>query len=182
MKGFCYIKKGYDIMRAVQVNLKQEVTRYDALTIMNWMENHEVTRYLNEEANIASEIRQAVERVNMLIMTHLFNTDGSFYIIHDNDHTPLGFLKLVRKQKEAEMVIVIGEQNLWGKGLGKSSIKRGLDIAFFQWRIPRVIAKIKSNNIRSIKAFESLGFTVEYEHSNMRVYSLSMDDYIKKLV
>lgn len=172
-------------MRAVQVNLKQEVTRYDAMTIMNWLENHEITRYLNEESNIAYEIKQAVDRVNMMIMTQLFNINGSFYIIHDDDdddQTPLGFLKLERKHKEVEMVIVIGEQKLWGQGLGKSSIKRGLDIAFFQWRIPRVVAKIKSNNTRSIKVFEKLGFTLEYERMDTKVYSLSMDDYIKRLL
>lgn len=182
MKGFCYIKKGRDIMRAVQVNLKQEVTRYDAMAIMKWMENHEITRYLNEAANVTSEIKKAVERVNMLIMTHLFNKEGSFYIIHDDDHNPLGFLKLVKNPKEVEMVIVIGEQKLWGQGLGKSSIKKGLDIAFFQWRVPRVIAKIKSNNIRSIKAFENIGFNLEYEHMNTKYFSLSMDDYIKRLI
>lgn len=182
MKGFYYIKKGPDIMRAIQVNLKQEVTRYDAITIMNWMENTEITRHLNEAANIASEIKQAVDRVNMLIMTHLFNIDGSFYIIHDEDHNPLGFLKLAKKHKEVEMVIVIGEQKLWGQGLGKSSIKRALDIVFFEWRVPRVIAKIKSNNIRSIKAFNNLGFILENEYMNTKLYSLSMDDYIKRLV
>lgn len=182
MKGFCYIMKGPDIMRAVQVNLKQEVTRYDAMTIMNWMENHEVTRHLNEASNIANEIKQAVERVNMYVMTHLFNIDGSFYIIHDDDHTPLGFLKLAKKHKEVEMVIVIGEQKLWGQGLGKSSIKRGLDIVFFQWRIPRVIAKIKANNKRSIKAFENLGFILDHENLDTKVYSLSMNDYIKRLI
>jgi RimJ/RimL family protein N-acetyltransferase len=182
MKGFYYIKKGPDIMRAIQVNLKQEVTRYDAMTIMKWMENHEITRYLNEATNISFKLKEAVDRVNMHIMTHLFNNEGSFYIIHDDNHNPLGFLKLARKHKEVEMVIVIGEQKLWGQGIGKSSIKRGLDIAFFQWRLPRVIAKIKSNNIRSIKAFENLGFVLEYEHTNTLVYSLSMDDYIKRLV
>ncbi len=180
MKGFYYIKKGPDIMRAIQVNLKQEVTRYDAMIILNWMENNEITRYLNESANITCEIKQTIDRVNMIIMTHLFNKDGSFYLIHDDDNTPLGFLKLVRKHNEVEMVIVIGEQKLWGQGLGKSSIKRGLDIAFFQWRVPRVIAKINSNNIRSINAFENLGFSKEYENTNTKVFSLSMDDYIKK--
>ncbi|MHB8130185.1 MAG: GNAT family N-acetyltransferase [Mobilitalea sp.] len=169
-------------MRAIQVNLKQEVTRYDAMIIMNWMENNEITRYLNESTNIAFEIKQAIDRVNMIIMTHLFNKDGSFYLIHADDNNPIGFLKLVKKHKEVEMIIVIGEQKLWGQGIGKSSIKRGLDIAFFQWRVPRVIAKINSNNIRSIKAFENLGFILDYEHTNTKVFSLSMEDYILRLV
>jgi RimJ/RimL family protein N-acetyltransferase len=169
-------------MRAVQVNLRQEVTRNDAMIIMNWMENYEVTKYLNESNNIVCEIKQAIDRVNMIIMTHLFNRDGSFYLIHADDNNPLGFLKIVRKHKEAEIIIVIGNQKLWGRGLGKASIKKGLEIAFFQWRVPRVIAKINSNNIRSIKAFENLGFSLEYEQKNTKIFSLSLDDYILRLV
>lgn len=169
-------------MRAIQVNLKQEITRYDAMIIMNWMENNEITRYLNETTNIVKDIKQAIDRVNMIIMTHLFNREGSFYLIHAGDHNPLGFLKLVKGHKEAEMVIVIGDQKLWGRGLGKASIKRGLDIVFFQWRIPRVIAKINSHNIRSIKAFENSGFVLEYEYTNIKVFSLSMDNYIKRII
>ncbi len=167
-------------MEAIQVNLKQEITRYDAMVIMNWMENNEITRYLNETTDIVNEIKQAIDRVNMIIMTHLFNREGSFYLIYADNYNPLGFLKLVKRNKEAEMVIVIGDQKLWGRGIGKASIKRGLDIAFFQWRIPNVIAKINSNNIRSINAFVNSGFILEYEYTDIKVFSLSMKDYISR--
>jgi RimJ/RimL family protein N-acetyltransferase len=169
-------------MRALQVNLKQEVTCNDALTIMGWMENHEITKYLNEVSNIAAEIRNTISRVNMTIMTHLFNRDGSFFLICTEENNPVGFLKLVRLYNEAEMVIVIGETDRWGCGLGTESINQGLNQAFFQWRIPRVIAKIDPNNIRSIKAFEKCGFVFERDLTNSKQYSLSMDDYIKRIL
>jgi RimJ/RimL family protein N-acetyltransferase len=168
-------------MRALRVNLKQEVTRNDALTIMNWMENHEITEYLNEVANISTEIRNTISRVNLSIMTHLFNRDGSFYIICA-DNKPIGFLKLVYKGKEAEMVIVIGEKDKWGNGLGTESIDQGLSQAFFQWRIPRVIAKIDHNNIRSRRAFEKSGFTYEKDLSHARLYSITLEDYVKRII
>lgn len=180
MKGFYYIKKGPDIMRAKQVNLRQEVTRNDALMIMNWMENNEVVKYLNEDAHVSSEIKQAIDRVNMYIMTHLFNREGSFFLINLSDDRPIGFLKLIRKINEAEMVIVIGDQNKWGYGIGKSSIVQGLNIAFFQWRLQRVVAKIDKDNIRSLRAFERVGFRLEKEIGNFMHYSISMDDFIKK--
>ena len=168
-------------MRAAQIELKQEVTRNDALVIMNWMENNEVTKYLNEASNITQEIKEAIDRVNMYIMTHLFNRDGSFYLIH-SDNDPMGFLKLVRRSNEVEMVIVIGSQNNWGQGWGQASIRKGLDIAFFQWRTKRVIAKIDPANTRSIKAFENIGFVLEKEQANNLLYSLSFDDYLAKLI
>lgn len=169
-------------MRANYVMLNQEVTKNDAIVIMNWMENHEVTQYLNEGSNISSEIRQAVDRVNTSIMTHLFNRDGSFFLIHDEDQHPIGFLKLVRRGNEAEMVIVIGDQRKWGLGLGKLSIRQGLNIAFFQWRIPRVIAKINKKNIRSVNAFEKSGFIYEKELANSILFSITQEDYINSLL
>lgn len=169
-------------MRALRVNLKQEVTRNDALAIMNWMENHEVTKYLNEAANISTEIRNAVNRVNMAIMTHLFNREGSFYLICTQGSGPIGFLKLVHRKYEAEMVVVIGNTDNWGMGLGTEAIEQGLQQAFFQWRIPRVIAKISVNNTRSIKAFEKAGFMFERDLICSKLYSISLDDYIKRIL
>ncbi len=169
-------------MRALQVSLKQEVTRNDALIIMNWMENEEVTRYLNEAADIASEIRHAVNKVSMMIMTQLFNRNGSFFLIRTDENKPIGFLKLIRRLNEAEMVIVIGEQERWGQGLGKSTIHQGLNIAFFQWRLQRVKAVISPENLRSIKAFESVGFELEKELSNSLHFSITQKDYLKRLL
>ncbi len=184
MKGFLLITKGLDTMSASIIDLKQEVTRSDVQTIIKWMKNNEIMKYLNESVDIIHELQRAVERANMAIMTHLFNSSGSFYLIysqHKDNTEPVGFLKLVRKPKETEMVIVIGDQNRWGKGLGKASIKKGLEIAFFQWRTSQVIAKINPNNIRSIKMFENLGFSLVNEYNNMKVYSLSLDNFIRKL-
>lgn len=167
-------------MRAPEVNLRQEVTRNDAISIMNWMENHEVTKYLNEAANISMEIKNTMNRVNLFILTHLFNRDGSFYIICKNGDHPVGFLKLVHREQEAEMVIVIGNQEDWGKGIGTLAINQGLNQAFFKWRIPRVIAKIKPSNTRSIKAFEKTGFHFERDLVHSRLYHITLEEYIKR--
>ncbi len=173
--------KGLDAMSMSQIELKQEVTRNDAQSILSWMKDHEITKYLNESTDIISELQQTIERVNTMIMTHLFNRYGSFYLIYSDHTEPVGFLKLVRKPKETEIVVVIGDKKRWGKGLGKASIIKGLEIAFFQWRASLVIAKINPKNVRSTKAFENLGFQVENEYKNMKVYSLSIDDYITRL-
>ncbi|HKL79338.1 MAG TPA: GNAT family protein [Mobilitalea sp.] len=169
-------------MRELQVNLKQEVTRFDAIKIINWMENNDVTRYLNELANITSEIRQAIDRVNMLVMTHLFNRNGSFYLINTGQNNPVGFLKLVKRPSDTEIVIVIGDKDNWGHGLGKKAIHQGLSLAFFEWRVPRVIAKIDPDNTRSIKAFKRLGFALEKETPHLLHYSITMEDYIKNIM
>ncbi|MBP1755305.1 MAG: family acetyltransferase, partial [Firmicutes bacterium] len=101
-------------MRATRVKLTQEVTRNDALTMIDWMGCQEVTEYMNEAGNIASEIGNLVKQVNLSIMTHLFNQDGSFYIISTDENQPIGFVKLKDRNREAEMVIMIGDRQQWG--------------------------------------------------------------------
>jgi len=166
-------------MRALQVRLKQEVTRNDAFLIMNWMEDQEVTKYLNETSHISSEIHQTINRVNLYIMTPLFNRNGSFFVVCTGEDQPVGFIKLIRKSNEAEMVIAIGDRAKWGLGIGKRAIRQGLNHAFFDWRISQVIAKISSDNIRSIHAFEKSGFTFERNLNNLRLYRITLEDYIK---
>lgn len=166
-------------MRSLEVSLRQEVTRTDALTIMDWMEDREVTKYLNELSNISQEIHQAVNRVNMYIMTHLFNRGGSFFVVCADDNDPIGFIKLVRKGTEAEIVVVIGDRQKWGKGFGTEAIYQGLNRAFFEWRIPKVIAKIDPENTRSIKAFKKTGFQFAKELTHTHLFHITMEDYIK---
>jgi RimJ/RimL family protein N-acetyltransferase len=180
MKGFYYIGRGIDIMRALQVYLRQEVTQRDAASIMNWMKDQEVIQYLNETSNIVTEIEMAMKRVNMFIMTHLFNRGGSFFLICTDANNPVGFVKLVQGSSEAEMVIVIGERKNWGHGYGTRAIHKGLSYAFFERRIPRVVAKIHSNNSRSIKIFEKAGFTLEKDSTHTRTYCITMEDFIKQ--
>lgn len=169
-------------MRAQQVMLRQEVTRNDALVIKDWLNNHKVSRYLNESKHITNELSNIINRVNMYILTHLFNRDGRFYMIcKENDH-PIGFLKLVHQVNEAEMVIVIGDEDIWGQGFGTASIEQGLQEAFFRLRKQRVNAKIKSDNLRSIRAFKKAGFNFEKDLAGMHIYSLTMDDYIKRVI
>jgi regulator of nucleoside diphosphate kinase len=169
-------------MGAFSVTLTQEVTRKDALIIGEWLKNSEITKYLNETSDISSEINYIIEKVNMDIMTHLFNRNGIFCMILSNHDKPIGFIKLVHKKGEAEMVVVIGDEKQWGQGLGTKSIEQGLKQAFFQWRIPRIIAKIHPNNVRSIKAFEKSGFHYESDLTHCRLYSITLERYIKQIL
>ncbi len=166
-------------MKAKNVHLRQEVFRTDAWKIIDWLEDHEVTEYLNEGQNVGESIKQAIYRIDMPILTHLFNQNGSFFMITTTDSEPIGFLRLVPKGKNAEIVIVIGDKEKWGKGLGPNAIFEGLKRAFFEWRVDSVIAKINLKNERSRKAFKKLGFKTDKELPKEMQYSISMDEFLK---
>lgn len=166
-------------MKAFKVQLRQEVYKDDASKIINWLEDEDVIKYLNERQNVSKSIKQVMSRVNMPILTHLFNQDGSFFIVTTSDNEPIGFLRLIPKAKGAEMVIVIGDKAKWGKGLGSNAIFQGLKHAFFTWRVDEVIAKINFKNERSIRVFDKVGFDKEKDLPKEIQYSMSMDKFLK---
>ncbi|QGU96102.1 GNAT family N-acetyltransferase [Clostridium bovifaecis] len=166
-------------MKAFNVQLRQEVYKDDASRIIHWLEDEDVIRYLNERQNVSNGIKQVMSRVHMPILTHLFNQDGSFFIVTIKEDEPVGFLRLVPKAKGAEMVIVIGDKSKWGMGLGSNAILQGLKHAFFTWRVDEVIAKINFKNQRSIKVFNKVGFNKEKELPKEIQYSISIDKFLK---
>lgn len=165
-------------MKADKIQLRREVFEADAWKIAGWMEDHEIVKYLNEGQNVAKSIKQAIQRVNLPILTHLFNQNGSFFVITEAKQ-PIGFLRLVPKGKSAEIVVVIGDKERWGRGLGTSAILKGLKHAFFEWRMDEVIAKINIKNERSRKVFRNIGFKPDKELAEEMQYSLSIEEFLK---
>lgn len=165
-------------MRFNKVKLRQEVFKDDAWKIIDWLKDNEVTAYLNERQNVCKSIEQVIYRVNMPILTHLFNQSGSFFIITNEDES-IGFLRLVPKARGAEMVVVIGDREEWGKGFGPNAIFQGLKQAFFEWRVEEVVAKINFKNERSRKAFKKVGFTKDKELAKEIQYSITMKEFLK---
>ncbi|ERK31720.1 GNAT family N-acetyltransferase [Clostridium intestinale] len=165
-------------MKAGNVLLRQEVFSSDAFELIKWLEDSDVTQYLNEDQNVGNSIRQVMSRVNLPVLTHLFSQNGSFFILTIGDDSPIGFLKLIPKGKVVEMVIVIGEKEKWGMGLGTNAIFQGLKHSFFHWRADKVIAKIKYKNHRSMNVFKNIGFKKEKDFNVEAQYSISIDEFL----
>ncbi|ACQ51490.1 GNAT family protein [Clostridium botulinum] len=161
------------------VELRQEVFKSDAAIIANWLEDTEITQYLNEKQNVSKSIKDIMYRVNMPILTHLFNQNGSFFMVTTSEKEPVGFLRLVPKNNVTEMVIVIGDKDKWGKGLGTNAILKGLKHAFFQWRADEVVAKINFKNQRSRRVFRKIGFTEDKELAKEMQYSMSIKEFLE---
>ncbi|EPY6469852.1 GNAT family N-acetyltransferase [Clostridium sporogenes] len=161
------------------VELRQEVFKSDASIIANWLEDTEITQYLNEKQNVSKSIKDIMYRINMPILTHLFNQNGSFFMVTTNEKEPVGFLRLVPKNNIAEIVIVIGDKDKWGKGLGTNAILQGLKHAFFQWRVEEVVAKINFKNQRSRGVFKKIGFTENKELAKEMQYSMSIKEFLQ---
>lgn len=163
------------------ISLCPEITRTDALTLMDWLEDEDVTRYLSDSRHVSRFIEQAIGRVQLPILTHLFNQSGRFFMAYDRHDVPVGFVRLVKKGQDCEMVLVIGNRDNWGCKLGASAIREGMKLAFFDMRAEKLIARIHPDNARSLKAFLRSGFLLENETPAMNSFAMNSERYLRLL-
>ena len=163
------------------ISLSPEITRANALTLMDWLEDEDVTRYLSDSRHVSRFIEQVIGRVRLPILTHLFNQGGRFFMAYDRDDVPVGFVRLVKTGTDCEMVLVIGNRDNWGRKLGASAIREGMKLAFFDMRAEKLIAKIHPDNTRSLKTFLHSGFLLESETPGMKSLAIRSESYLRLL-
>ena len=163
------------------ISLRPEITRSHAFTLMDWLEDERVTRYLSDSSSVSRFIAQAVDRAQMPILTHLFNQGGRFFMAYDGNDTPVGFVRLVKSGPDCEIVLVVGDHDSWGQGLGGSTIREGLKLAFLDMRAENVIARIHPDNTRSLKGFERCGFRLQGETPTLNSLSMTAGRYLQLL-
>lgn len=160
------------------ITLRQDIFTKDALKIADWLEDHDIISHLNEEDQISDQIRNLVNSSNLPIFNQVFNQRGLFYMICLHDES-IGYVKFVQKKSGQEIVITIGDKNLWGKGYGKTALKKALSEAFFALRFEKIDAKIKAMNRRSLLMFEHLGFEENGKNTDLHHFSMDMDTFLK---
>lgn len=163
------------------VSLCPEITRNHALMLMDWLEDESVTRHLSDSRHVSRFIGQVIGRVQLPVLTHLFNQGGRFFMICDRDDVPVGFVRLVKTGSECEMVLVIGNRENWGRQLGASAIREAMKIAFFEMRADRLVAKIHADNVRSRRLFERCGFLPDRPAPALPAFVMTAERYLRRL-
>ena len=163
------------------ISLCPEITRADALTLMDWLEDECVTRHLSDSRHVSRFIEQVIGRVQLPILTHLFNQGGRFFMAYDRHDVPVGFVRLVKAGPDCEMVLVIGNRDNWGRQLGASTIREAMKITFFEMRAERLIAKIHPDNARSLKVFQRCGFVLDGQTPSLLSFAMTATRYLRLL-
>ncbi|MCC6250445.1 MAG: GNAT family N-acetyltransferase [Rubrivivax sp.] len=162
-------------------SLRPEITRADALTLIDWLEDDDVTRHLSDSRHVSREIEQVIGRVQLPVLTHLFNQGGRFFMACDRHDVPVGFVRLVKTGTDCEMVLVIGNRENWGRRLGPSAIGESMKLAFFEMRAEKLIARIHPDNARSLKAFQRCGFALESQAPSLASFAMTSARYLRLL-
>jgi len=167
----------------VEINsiiLSPEVYRSDAEKIADWLSDEEIIRYLNEDNNVRENLINVIDRINMPILTHLFNNNCRFFTIK-NPYGTIGFLRLIPKGKTIEIVIAVGEKELWGKGIGHNAVMEALKTSFFEMRTEKVVAKIKKDNKRSQNLVMGIGFKEAKKLEKEVEYHITKEIFCEKV-
>jgi regulator of nucleoside diphosphate kinase len=163
------------------ISLCPEITRADALTLMDWLQDECVTRHLSDSRHVSRFVEQVIGRVQLPILTHLFNQGGRFFMAYDRHDVPVGFVRLAKAGPDCEMVLVIGDRHNWGRKLGGAAIREGMKLAFLNMRAEKLIAKIHPDNARSLKAFERCGFLLESQTPDLKSFAMNSERYRRLL-
>ena len=128
----------------------------DAYTSVKWRNDPDVFKYTgntyDHEITIESEldwIRRVMNNPN----------DYRCAIIADNTYVGNIYLTDI-DGVSAHYHIFIGNKDYWGKGVAKKASKQIIDYAFGSLGLKRIILRVRKDNVRAIRLYHSLGFSI----------------------
>ena len=72
-----------------------------------------------------------------------------------------GYFNFEHRVRSAELGILIGEKDEWGKGYGTETMRLLLKFGFGHFNLNRIYLRVYENNPRAIRAYEKAGFVLE---------------------
>jgi len=121
--------------------------------VLHWLQLSEDP----EELRTEEAVRERQERMQADPFTETWRIDTV-------EGRPVGQIELVEihpLQRRAEMHLLLGEKDVWGRGYGTRAVRRLLGHAFDDLGLRRVFAMADEDNVRGIRLFERCGFARE---------------------
>ncbi len=125
---------------------------------VDWLNNPDINRYLESRfvTHTLDSTREFVHQIEEDDTVFLFG------IFIDNKH--IGNIKLgpvLREHKRANIGILIGERDYWGRGIAVEVIKAVANFAFSELCLEKIDAGCYESHIASKTIFMRAGFSVE---------------------
>jgi UDP-2,4-diacetamido-2,4,6-trideoxy-beta-L-altropyranose hydrolase len=89
----------------------------------------------------------------------------NLFIICDKDCNKLGQIRFDKKEDFAEINITINP-NYRNQGVGSLALSKSLGIYINNFDVKQVIAKVKKDNVASLKAFQTAGFQIHEDFTD----------------
>jgi len=121
--------------------------------IIAWQANNDLNQYIGNKLPTSTQ-----ECETRYLKSKLFNR---IYGIEDEKGSLIGEIEINHikwREREAELFLYIGEQELWGKGYGRDALKAFLNYLFNEKKFKYIYLRVYEHNIRAIKCYERCGF------------------------
>ena len=151
----------------------------DLAKVWEWMNDEEVMWFWAEPGSTQSlvEIEQWFARLQ-----EVAGYTSKQFVIENEEGTPIGrifYEHLDTKHQRAEVGMLIGEKEQWGRGYGTDAMIAFLDYLFNELGLHRVYTHVQSYNTRSLRLHEKCGFTQE---GVLRHHSFTRGEYYDDLM
>ncbi|MCM8787251.1 MAG: GNAT family N-acetyltransferase [Candidatus Omnitrophica bacterium] len=125
-----------------------------------WINDREVTKYM-ETGVFPTTLKELNDYYNRIKNS---KTDVIFAICDKKTKKHIGNIKLGGINwihRFANLGIMIGDKNYWGRGYGQEACKLLLEYAFKRLNINKITLGVYSNHKRAIKTYKKVGFVIE---------------------
>lgn len=133
-----------------------------------WDVDPEVQAHMPEPVNEPQDISEQLEYIKECEDEE----DGYYWSIDTKDGTTIGTVALTDindYHKLAELGVVIGDKNFWGKGAASEVVAAVVQYAFTNLGIVRISAEAEAGNIGVQKVLERAGFEQDGVFKSARV-------------
>jgi [ribosomal protein S5]-alanine N-acetyltransferase len=125
---------------------------------LSWFRDEVVVNFLQARNLTHVDVRDHLEQGKSTGIWHMY----AVCLIQDDSH--IGNVKIgpiVKNHKISDLVIVIGDRNYWGKGIGTEAIRLGTKLAFEVFHIHKLSGSIYAENLASIRSYKKAGWVEE---------------------
>jgi len=143
---------------------------------VQWINDPEVTKGL-----VTGVYPSGIEELRDYIKSVISDNNTIMMAVCDHDDVHIGNIKLDRFDhiaKTAELGLMIGNRNYWGKGIGSEMCELILKYAFKELNLRKVSLTVYGNNLAAIKLYQKLGFIIE---GTLKKHVFAEGDYHDKL-
>ncbi|MDD3213847.1 MAG: GNAT family protein [Eubacteriales bacterium] len=142
--------------------LLREYRQEDYTAIRAWVNDRESVRYLSSRYWMPQSAADTADFLDHV--THA-GPNGAFFVIADRKTQDyLGQIDLASinwKLRSAELAMVIGNEDIRGRGIGGEALKLMLEYAFGTLALERVELEVAVGNRRAVRCYEKAGFQTE---------------------